>query len=75
MIGRGDASAVLSSLHGSPWSYDTYVPVLFAGAGLKPQQVSREITPYDIAPTLAAYLGTKPPSAAVGSPLAEVLGD
>jgi len=66
---------VVSSTHGSPWRYDTYVPVMFAGAGLKAQKVSREITPYDIAPTLAAYLGIKPPSAAIGRPLPEVLGD
>jgi arylsulfatase A-like enzyme len=41
---------------------------------LQPATVSRTITPYDIAPTLAAYLGVKPPSAAIGQPLAEVLG-
>lgn len=65
----------VASTHGSPWRYDTYVPVLFAGAGLKPEVISRPITPYDIAPTLAAYLGLKPPSAAIGNPLREVLGD
>jgi predicted AlkP superfamily pyrophosphatase or phosphodiesterase len=66
---------VVASTHGSPWQYDTFVPVMFAGAGLQAKSVSRAITPYDIAPTLAAYLGIKPPSAAVGSPLAEVLRD
>ena len=66
---------VVSSTHGSPWRYDTFVPVMFAGAGLQPQAVSRPVTPYDIAPTLAGYLGIKPPSAAIGSPLPEVLGD
>jgi len=65
----------VASTHGSPWRYDTFVPVIFAGAGLKPQSVSRAITPYDIAPTLAAYLGVKPPSASIGNPLAEVLSD
>ena len=65
----------VASTHGSPWRYDTYVPVIFAGAGLKPRSVSRTITPYDIAPTLAAYLGLAPPSGAVGNPLPEVLGD
>ena len=64
---------VVASTHGSPWRYDTHVPVMFAGAGLKPQQVSRAITPYDIAPTLSAFLGIKEPGAAVGKPLAEVL--
>jgi len=65
----------VASTHGSPWRYDTFVPVIFAGSGLQPQSVSRAITPYDIAPTLAGYLGVKPPSAAIGNPLPEVLGD
>ncbi len=65
----------VASTHGSPWRYDTFVPVIFAGAGLQPKKVSREVTPYDIAPTLAAYLGVKPPSAAIGTPLSEVMGD
>jgi predicted AlkP superfamily pyrophosphatase or phosphodiesterase len=64
----------VASTHGSPWRYDTYVPVMFAGAGLQARSVSRPITPYDIAPTLAGYLGVKPPSAAIGNPLPEVLG-
>jgi predicted AlkP superfamily pyrophosphatase or phosphodiesterase len=66
---------MVSSTHGSPWRYDTHVPVMFAGAGLKARSVSREITPYDIAPTLATLLGIKLPSAAIGKPLPEVLGD
>ncbi len=65
----------VASTHGSPWRYDTFVPVMFAGAGLQPQSVSRTMTPYDIAPTLAAYLGVKPPSASIGNPLPEVLND
>lgn len=64
----------VASVHGSPWRYDTFVPVIFAGAGLKGARVSRAVTPYDIAPTLAAYLEVKPPSGAFGETLAEVLG-
>ncbi len=64
---------IVSSTHGSPWRYDTFVPVIFAGAGLSSVTVSRPVTPYDIAATLAAYLGVKPPSAAIGIPLPEVL--
>jgi predicted AlkP superfamily pyrophosphatase or phosphodiesterase len=63
----------VASTHGSPWRYDTYVPVIFAGAGLMAAKVSRAVTPYDIAPTLASYLNVKPPSGAVGRPLSEVL--
>jgi predicted AlkP superfamily pyrophosphatase or phosphodiesterase len=64
----------VASTHGSPWRYDTYVPVIFAGAGLKSATVSRPVTPYDVAPTLANFLGVKPPSSAIGAPLAEVVG-
>ena len=65
----------VASTHGSPWRYDTFVPVMFAGAGLKAQTVSRPVTPYDVAPTLADFLGVKPPSGAIGNPLVEVMGD
>ena len=64
---------VVASTHGSPWRYDTFVPVIFAGAGLQAAKVNRSITPYDIAPTLASYLKVKPPSGAIGTPLLEVL--
>jgi len=64
---------IVASTHGSPWRYDTFVPVIFAGAGLPARKISRAVTPYDIAPTLADYLGIKPPSGAIGTPLSEVL--
>jgi len=64
----------VASTHGSPWRYDTHVPVIFAGAGLKPKTVSRAVTPYDIAPTLSNLLGIREPGATVGNPLPEVLG-
>ena len=63
----------VASTHGSPWRYDTYVPVIFAGAGLSAATVNRAVTPYDIAPTIAAYLKIKPPSGTIGTPLLEVL--
>ncbi len=66
---------VVASTHGSPWNYDTYVPVVFAGAGLTPQHVERRIHTIDVAATLAAYMGIKPPSGATGLPLTEVLTD
>lgn len=65
----------VASTHGSPWSYDTYVPIVFAGAGLAPAIVDRRVLTVDIAATLAAYLGIKPPSGSVGNPLEEVLAD
>ena len=64
---------VVASTHGSPWRYDTFVPVVFAGAGLKAATVVRPVTPYDIAATLAARFHVKPPSGSVGVPLTEAL--
>ncbi len=61
-------------VHGSPWRYDTYVPIFFAGYGIKPQTVSRRVHTVDVAITLATVVGTKPPSGAAGEVLLEVLG-
>ena len=63
----------MASTHGSPWRYDTYVPIIFAGMGLRPQVVVREVETVDVAATLALFLGTKLPSGCVGKPLEEVL--
>lgn len=59
--------------HGSPWRYDTFVPVVFAGNLLPGQRIYRSIETTDIAVTMAAYLGIKPPSGSVGQPLEEVI--
>jgi predicted AlkP superfamily pyrophosphatase or phosphodiesterase len=66
---------IVSSTHGSPWRYDTYVPVIFAGHGLKAARIDRSVTPYDIATTLSSYIGVKPPSGAIGEVLPEVTGE
>jgi len=64
---------VVASTHGSPWRYDSFVPVVFAGADIRPQKIHRRIVTVDIARTLAAYLGIKPPSGSTGSILQEIL--
>jgi len=61
-------------VHGSPWPYDTFVPIIFAGYKLKPQTVSRRVHTVDVASTLANIVGAKPPSGASGEVLLEVLG-
>jgi predicted AlkP superfamily pyrophosphatase or phosphodiesterase len=63
----------VASTHGSPWLYDTFVPVIFTGNGLEAQIVFREIQTVDIALTLSNYLNIKAPSGATGRPLYEVL--
>ena len=64
----------VASTHGSPWNYDTYVPIVFMVPGVPAQTVSRRVHAVDIAATLAILLGTKPPSGSVGEPLSEVMG-
>ena len=63
----------VASTHGSPWRYDTFVPIVFAGPGIPIGRVHRRVSPNDIAPTLAALMRTKPPSGASGNPLVEVV--
>ena len=63
----------VATTHGSPWSYDSYVPVIFAGPGIASQAVHRRIHTVDLAPTLSAIVGCKPPSGASGRRLPEVL--
>ncbi|MAE62687.1 MAG: alkaline phosphatase [Phycisphaeraceae bacterium] len=65
---------VYSSMHGSPWSYDTYVPIILVGAGIEPRVVHRRVGPQDVAPTIAMILNVQPPSGTAGRPLAEAFG-
>lgn len=63
----------VAAMHGSPWRYDTHVPIIFAGPGIKAQKVHRLVHPVDVAPTMAAFLGMSPPGSSQGSLLKEVL--
>jgi len=63
----------VASSHGSPWQYDTHIPIIFAGRGIQAQTVDREVHGVDIARTLSAILDTKIPSAASGEILREVV--
>ena len=65
----------VSSVHGSPWRYDSHVPIVFAGFGLRPGRPGREVHTVDVASTLAAVVGSSLPASAVGEPLAEVAPD
>jgi len=70
---NGFEGETVAASHGGPWRYDTFVPIIFAGHGLKPLDVHRPVETVDVARTLAAYIGTKPPSGASGKVLEEVV--
>jgi predicted AlkP superfamily pyrophosphatase or phosphodiesterase len=59
--------------HGSPWSYDTRVPLLWFGAPVKRGVHPGPVSIADIAPTLSFLLGIDQPSDARGRVLHEML--
>lgn len=58
--------------HGTPFGYDSHVPVIFMGAGIKPGHYYRKIAVNDIAPTLAAIAHVEQPSGSIGRVLEEM---
>jgi len=65
----------VAGMHGSPWRYDTHVPVIFAGIDIENRTVHRLVHPVDVAPTMSALLGMTAPGSASGTILPEVLGE
>lgn len=62
-----------AAMHGTPYAYDAHVPVFFYGARIAPAQIEQRVSLLDVAPTIAAILGTPCPSASDGRSLAELL--
>lgn len=63
----------VGTTHGSIWNYDTHVPLIWWGGGLRGESSSAYVPITAIAPTLAMLLRTPLPSAAFTPPLEEVL--
>lgn len=59
--------------HGSGYSYDTHIPIIFYGAGVQKGASHKEYTVIDIAPTLAILLGIEFPNGVTGKVIDEVL--
>jgi hypothetical protein len=59
--------------HGTTYSYDSHVPVILMGQGIRPGQYHRNVAVNDVAPTLATLLEVETPSGSVGRVLAECL--
>jgi predicted AlkP superfamily pyrophosphatase or phosphodiesterase len=67
------AEGPIATTHGSPYNYDTHVPVIIFGAGVHAGRYDVECSPSDIAPTLAALLGIEPPPNRTGRVLVEAI--
>ena len=71
MLGRSDDVIILPQKyysinhgkyginHGTPYDYDSHIPIIFYGAGIKPGKIEKRIVTVDIAPTVADLLGVK----------------
>jgi predicted AlkP superfamily pyrophosphatase or phosphodiesterase len=59
--------------HGSPWGYDTHVPLLWLEQGIRPGVYQGSVSVADIAPTLSSLLGIPAPSGSQGRVLKEML--
>ncbi|MEX2299586.1 MAG: alkaline phosphatase family protein [Bryobacterales bacterium] len=64
--GRGTSS-------GSLYRYDTDVPLIFFGTGVKAGRFESEVDATAVAPTIAALLGVPAPTSATGKVLSEAL--
>lgn len=65
--------AETGTTHGSPWSYDAQVPLVFWGSAFKPGVYSVPAAPIDLPATLCSALGIGQPSGSEGRPLPEAL--
>ncbi|MCX7763432.1 MAG: alkaline phosphatase family protein [Bacteroidia bacterium] len=66
-------SYAVGTTHGSIWTYDTHVPLIWWGGGIRPAHSYAQVPITAIAPTLAFILRTPLPSAAFSAPLTEVI--
>lgn len=59
--------------HHTGFNYDTHVPLLFFGKGIKKGETIKRTEIIDIAPTMSALLGISFPNGSIGMPLEFVL--
>jgi predicted AlkP superfamily pyrophosphatase or phosphodiesterase len=58
--------------HGTGYSYDTHVPIMFYGAGIRKGSTVRYHSVTDIAPTICTLLNIKFPNGCIGQPIDEI---
>ena len=70
-VAEFDGLSVTGS-HGSPWRYDSNVPIIWMGPGVPAGRIERRVETVDVALTIAAYLGVRQPSGARGKVMTEI---
>lgn len=66
------SGSIQGTTHGSPYTYDTNVPILFYGHGVRKGSSVRYHRITDIAPTLSMLLNIKFPNGCTGQPVEEL---
>jgi predicted AlkP superfamily pyrophosphatase or phosphodiesterase len=67
-----DSNTVAGATHGSGYTYDTHVPALFYGKGVRKGYSVRYHPVTDIAPTISVLLNISFPNSCAGKPIAEM---
>jgi hypothetical protein len=65
--------STLGTTHGTPYVYDSHVPLIFMGPGIKAGRYDASVALNDLAPTLATLLSVETPAGAFGRVLAEII--
>ena len=66
-------SSSSGTTHGTTYSYDTHIPLILMGPGIRSGRYDGSVVLNDLAPTLATLLGIETPSGSSGRALAEIL--
>lgn len=73
VIEPGWVSGSSTATHGAPYNYDTHIPLLFMGWGIKPGETFKRTAVADTAPTVAALLKILEPSGNIGIVIEDVM--
>lgn len=68
-----DYYGALGTAHSKWYNYDSHIPLLFYGAGIKQGKLQRTVYMNDIAPTMSALMNIQKPSGSTGNVIIEVL--
>jgi hypothetical protein len=71
--GWTESESTQGTTHGSGYTYDSHVPILFYGNGIKKGSSVHPHSITDIAPTIATLLKIKFPNGSTGQPIVEIL--
>ncbi len=68
-----EGNSVQGTTHGSPYAYDTHVPLLMMGKGIRPGQSHLPYDITDITPTLSVLMKVMFPNGCTGKPILAAL--